>query len=153
MISKVTILNAISETDTFDIFRCVASTHSNSNLLKTHLKLTRKQYYSRMSLLIKAGLVKKEEGRYLLTAIGKVISSAQLNFEAKLESAFENYWKLKAIDSLDSFKERNYIISALIDNEEIKSVLLNEGPDKSKETVNNVGDVSARRDRPLTFNV
>ena len=126
MISKVTILNVIFDRKVSDIFKHVASTHSNSNLLKTHLKLTRKQYYTRMSLLIKTGLVKKENGSYLLTALGKVIYSAQLNFEAKFESALDNYWKLKAIDSLGSFEERNNIISALINNEEIKSVLLYE---------------------------
>jgi hypothetical protein len=96
-----------------------------------------------MSLLIRAGLVKKEEGRYLLTIIGKVISCAQLNFEAKLESAFDNYWKLKAIDSLESFEERNNIISVLIDDEEIKTILLNQGPNKSTEAANRVSDLSA----------
>jgi predicted transcriptional regulator len=91
-----------------------------------------------MSLLIKAGLVKKEKGIYLLTTLGKIISSAQLNLEAKFESALDNYWKLKAIDPLESFEERNNIISALIDNEEIKSVLLNKGPNKSTEALNKV---------------
>jgi predicted transcriptional regulator len=105
-----------------------------------------------MSLLIKAGLVKKEKGIYLVTALGKIISRAQLNLEAKFESAFDNYWKLKAIDSLESFEERNNIISALIDNEEIKSVLLNKGPNTPTEVVNKVG-VPERRDRPSTFNL
>jgi hypothetical protein len=143
LISKVTILNAIFDRRASDIFKCVASTGSNSKLVRAHLKLTRKQYYSRMSLLIRAGLVKKEEGRYLLTIIGKVISCAQLNFEAKLESAFDNYWKLKAIDSLESFEERNNIISVLIDDEEIKTILLNQGPNKSTEAANRVSDLSA----------
>jgi predicted transcriptional regulator len=153
LISKVTILNAISDRTASDIFRCVASTHPNSELLKTHLKLTRKQYYARMSLLIKAGLVKKEKGRYLLTTLGKVISAAQLNLEEKFESAIDNYWKLKAVDSLERFDERNKIISVLIDNEEIKNVLLNEGPNKATEAVKVVGGVPAHRDKPLTFNV
>ena len=138
MVSKVTILNAIFDRTASNLFKCIASTHSNSDLLKTHLKLTRKQYYARMSLLIKAGLVKKEKGIYLLTTLGKIISSAQLNLEAKFESALDNYWKLKAIDPLESFEERNNIISALIDNEEIKSVLLNKGPNKSTEALNKV---------------
>jgi predicted transcriptional regulator len=152
LISKVIILNAIFDRTTSNLFKCIATTHSNSDLLKTHFKLTRKQYYTRMSLLIKAGLVKKEKGIYLVTALGKIISRAQLNLEAKFESAFDNYWKLKAIDSLESFEERNNIISALIDNEEIKSVLLNKGPNTPTEVVNKVG-VPDRRDRPSTFNL
>ena len=147
MISKVTILNAIFDRTASNLFKCIASTHSNSDLLKTNLKLTRKQYYTRMSLLIKSGLVKKEEGVYVLTTLGKIISSAQLNLEAKFESALDNYWKLKAIDSLESFDERNNIISQLIDNEGIKSILLNKGP---TEAVNIVG-VPAHRDKPFNL--
>jgi hypothetical protein len=148
--SKVTILNAIYEKKGSDIFKSIASTHSNSDILITHLKLTRKQYYSRMSLLTKAGLVKKEKGRYLLTALGKVIYSAQLDLEAKFESAFENYWKLKAVDSLQmsSKEEREKVISALIDNQEIKSILLNEEPKLSTEAVNKTGGLD--RDQALT---
>ncbi len=152
MISKVTILNAISDRTASDMFKYVASTHSNSGLLKTHLKLTRKQYYTRMSLLIKTGLVKREKGRYILTALGKVISTAQLMLEAKFQSALDNYWKLKAIDLLESFEERNNIISTLIDNEEIKRVLLNKGPNTPTEAVNKVG-VPVRRDTTLAFNL
>jgi hypothetical protein len=137
LISKVTILSAIFEKKASDIFKSIASTHSNSDILITRLKLTRKQYYLRMSLLVKAGLVKKEKGRYLLTALGKVIHSAQLDLDAKFESALDNYWKLKAIDSLQmpSGEERNKVISALIDDQEIKSVLLNEVPALSTERV------------------
>jgi predicted transcriptional regulator len=135
-----------------DIFKCVASTDSNSKLVRAHLKLTRKQYYPKMSLLIKTGLVKKESGRYLLTALGKVICSALLNLEAKFESALNNYWKLKAIDSLPSIEEREKIISVLIGDEEIKTILLIERPNKLTETVNS-GDMPTRGDKSLTVEV
>ena len=83
-----------------------------------------------MSVLLKAGLVKRQRGRYLLTAFGKVIYSAQMSLEAKIESALNNYWKLKAIDSLEmpSREENNKIISMLIDNQEVKSILMKEEP-------------------------
>jgi hypothetical protein len=139
MISKINILNAISNAKAFDIFKSIASARSNSDILITHLQLTRKQYYSRMSLLINRGLVKKEKGRYLLTAFGRVIYRAELNFEAKLETALDNYWKLKAIDSLQvTSEERRNIISVLIDDQEIKDILLNEEPLKPIETVNKI---------------
>jgi predicted transcriptional regulator len=128
MVSKISLLFAISDKKSSNIFKSIASARSNTDILITQLKLTRKQYYSRMSRLIQAGLVKRQKGRYLLTAFGKVIYSAQMNLEAKIENALTNYWKLKAIDSLEmpSREETEKVISALIDNEEIKSVLMKE---------------------------
>ena len=124
--SKLSILGAISDNRASNILKSIASADSNSDILITELKLTRKQYYSRMSGLIKAGLVKRQRGRYLLTAFGKVIYSAQVTLEAKIESALNNYWKLKAIDSLEmpSREENDKVISMLIDNQEIKDVLI-----------------------------
>ena len=124
--SKLSILGAISDNRASNILKCIASADSNSDILITELKLTRKQYYSRMSGLIKAGLVKRQRGRYLLTAFGKVIYSAQMSLETKIESALNNYWKLKAIDSLEmpSREENDKVISMLIDNQEIKDILI-----------------------------
>jgi len=98
-----------------------------------------------MSLLINGGLVKKEKGRYLLTEFGRVIYSAQLDFEAKLEAALDNYWKLKAIDSLHSAsEERRTVISWLIDDQETKDILLNGEQPKivSGNVVNKVNKVN-----------
>src|SRR6266487_3262501 len=127
LVSKITIIEAISDKIASNIFKSIASSKSNSDILITQLKLTRKQYYSRTSCLLKAGLVKRQKGRYLLTSFGKVIYSAQLNLETKIESALSYYWKLKAIDSSESSgDDLNNIISALIDDQEIKSALTKE---------------------------
>jgi hypothetical protein len=133
----MTILDAISDKKALNIFKSIASTSSNSDILINHLKLTRKQYYSRMSNLIRAGLVKRQKGRYFLTPFGKVIYSAQINLEVKIENAINNYWKLKAIASMDmsSREESNKIISALIDNQEIKSILMKEDSHLSTQSV------------------
>ena len=124
--SKLAILEAISDNRASNILKSIASADSNSDILITELKLTRKQYYSSMSGLIKSGLVKRQRGRYLLTAFGKVIYSAYMNLEAKIDNALSSYWKLKAIDSLEmpSREENDKVISMLIDNEEIKDVLI-----------------------------
>ena len=137
MISKNVILDAISDKRASDIFRSIALANSNSDILITQLKLTRKQYYSRMSSLKEAGLVKRQNGRYLLTAFGKVISSAYMNLEAKIDNALSSYWKLKAIDSMDLSlgQERNKVISVLIDNQEIESVLIKEELHSSTQPV------------------
>lgn len=137
MVSKISLLFAISDNKASNIFKSIASARSNTDILITQLKLTRKQYYSRMSRLMQVGLVKRQKGRYILTAFGKVIYSAQMNLEAKIENALTNYWKLKAIDSLEmpSREERVKVISALIDNEEIKSVLMKEESHMAPEAV------------------
>ena len=135
MLSKLAILDAISEKRGSDIFKSIALATSNTDILITELNLTRKQYYSRMSNLVKAGLVKRQNGRYLLTSFGKVISSAYLNLEAKIDIALDNYWKLKAIDSVELTpqQERNKVISVLIDNQEIQRVLIESNLDSSAQ--------------------
>jgi predicted transcriptional regulator len=99
-LSKVDILHAILDEKTWNIFNIIASSDSKSEILITRLKLTRKQYYSRMARLVQTGLAKRQKSRYLLTAFGKVIQDAEMNFEIRIEDALKNYWKLKAIDTL-----------------------------------------------------
>jgi len=119
-------LNAISDDESLLVFKTIALTSPDSNSLRRKSKLTRKQYYTRTSRLISAGLIKKRNGKYFLTAYGKIIYDAQ----KIIENAHANYWKLKAIDSLEvsdderSIKERRKIIDTLLDDKEIKESLL-----------------------------
>lgn len=128
MISKTSLLYAISDEITSNIFRNIVLAHSKGDILITRLNLTRKQFYSHLSLLTQAGLVKREKGKYLPTAFGKVIYNAMTDLDAKVENALSNYWKLKAIDAIQmlSREESNRLISTLIDDQEIRSILLNE---------------------------
>ena len=122
------VIKLISDDKSLLIFKTIflASGDSSENL-RTQLKLTRKQYYSRISRLTKAGLVKRQKGRYFVTAFGRVIYDAQ----RLLGSAVKNYWKLKAIDSLGVAnddkvprEERMKIIDLMIGNPQIKEILL-----------------------------
>jgi hypothetical protein len=133
MLSTLTILDAMFDKKASDIFKCVASTQLNTEFLIDRLKLTRKQYYSRMSRLTNAELVKRQNGRYLLTEFGKVIHFAYADLQAMIEKTIANYWKLKAIDALDisSKEQRNSIVYALVDNPEIRSILMLEEPPSS----------------------
>lgn len=126
MVLKSAILEAIYDLKTSNIFRTIASKQSSTDILISELKLTRKEYYTRISRLAKAGLVKREKGKYLITAFGRVIYSAYLDLETRIESTIKDYWKLKAIDlmNLSSTEENESIISTLIENQEIKDVLL-----------------------------
>ncbi len=100
-------LNAISDDKSLLVFKTIALTSPDSNSLRRKSKLTRKQYYTRTSRLIRAGLIKKSSGKYFLTAYGKIIYDAQ-----------------KISDDERSLKERRKIIDTLIDDKEIKESLL-----------------------------
>ena len=74
-----------------------------------------------MDSLIKAGLVRKKDGKYCLTSFGKVFYNLQIT----AENALSNYWKLKAIDSFDNLSKEEYhrFIDSLIDNYNVKKIL------------------------------
>jgi predicted transcriptional regulator len=124
----VELIKLMSDDKSVLIFNTIfLASGDTSEILRTRLKLGRKQYYSRMSRLSKAGLVKRQKGRYFVTAFGKVIYNAQ----RLLVSAVKNHWKLKAIDSLkianhDTVpeEERVKIIELMIGNQQIKKILL-----------------------------
>ena len=122
------VIKLISDDKSLLIFCTIyLASGDSSETIRAELKLTRKQYYSRISRLIKAGLVKRQKGKYFLTAFGKVIYDSQ----KLLGTAVKNYWKLKAIDSLGVAndnnmpkEERRRIIEELIGNRQIKDILL-----------------------------
>jgi predicted transcriptional regulator len=120
------ILAAISDKQSLELFRYIAVTNGDSESLRAKLNLTRKQYYSRLSRMTKAGLVKRKNGKHSLTAFGKVVYDAQTT----IEKAVNNYWKLKAVDSLEMSdelprEERAKLIDNLLDNKDIKEILYN----------------------------
>src|SRR5918911_2174659 len=126
MISVADVLKAISDKTSLALLKIVALTKPNTEILIIKTKLTRKQYYSRMSKSMKAGLIKRINGRYTLTGFGKLI---YYNALITMENATSIYWKLKAIDSLEMsddlpLEERQKIIDSFIDNERINEVLI-----------------------------
>jgi CheY-like chemotaxis protein/predicted transcriptional regulator len=119
--SMVDVLNALSDDKALDIFKIIALSNCDSNILITKTKLTLKQYYSKMDSLIKSGLVRKKDGKYTLTSFGKVFYNLQIT----AENALSSYWKLKAIDSFDNLSKEEYhrFIDSLIDNYDVKRIL------------------------------
>jgi transcription initiation factor IIE alpha subunit len=118
------VLKSIADDESLELFRFIATNDSDSESLRNRTKMTRKQYYSRMSRLMKAGLIKRKTGKHTLTAFGRVIYDTQIT----IEGAINNYWKLKAIDSLElsddlPLEERKKLIDNLIDNNGIREIL------------------------------
>lgn len=92
-----TVLEAISDDISLELFKLIALTDGSSESLRANLNVTRKQYYSRLSKITRCGLVKKQDNRYILTTLGNITFEAQ---EA-IQRALQSYWKIKAGDSLD----------------------------------------------------
>ena len=125
-------VKALSDIRSLVLFEAIAVSYPQglrSNDLNQNLQLTSKQLYSRISSLVDAGLVKKRSGRYFLTSYGKVIH-ASLNI---MNKASLNYHKLVAIDAIEasnvnsSFpeEERKNIVQILIQNKQVRDILLN----------------------------
>jgi hypothetical protein len=119
-----TVLEAISDDASLDLFKLIAITNGTSDVLRSNMNITRKQYYSRLFKLIHCGLIKRHDNRYCLTALGRVTYDAQTT----IENALQHYWKIKAIDSFDgkgnlSLEEQRNLIETLIKDQGLKSIL------------------------------
>ncbi len=122
--SAATVLRTIADDKSIELFTTVALETIDSKNLKNRTKLTRKQYYSRLSRMTSAGLVRRKNGKYILTTFGRIVYDSKVT----IENALNNYWKLKAIDSLETSnevpkEEQQKLIETLLDNEKIKAIL------------------------------
>jgi predicted transcriptional regulator len=124
-VSIANILSAIADDKSLVLFDTIAIAGGESDILITRLNLSRKQYYSRISALMKTGLISRKDRQYMLTSLGKIVYDAQL----MIGRATNTIWKLKAIDSIETehklpADERNKIINTLIDNQDIIKILV-----------------------------
>ena len=133
-LSTADVLRCVSDEKALSLFKAIAVSQnqdSSSITLMTKLTLSRKQYYSRMQKLMRAGLIIKrvDDGKYHFTSLGKII----FDIYGKIETAIKYYWKLKAIDSIMMMSvegkklpahECQRIIDTLIHNQEIKDILV-----------------------------
>ena len=123
------ILKKISDDKALVLFNSIAVTNEDKYIPLKEMNLTTKQYYTRVSGLLDAGLVKRHKGKYSLTMLGKVVYQSQ----TIIGKTLAYYWKLKAIESLETSASGSYIppseeikqmINALIDNQQIKDILM-----------------------------
>jgi predicted transcriptional regulator len=119
------VLRIIMDDKSLSLFDTIALSSANTDILINRLGLTKKQYYPRIYDLRRVGLIRKNNAKYHLTAFGKVVYEGQ----KLIGKGIQDYWKLKAIDSIESFEistnERDKIIDAMIQTEEIKNILIN----------------------------
>src|SRR4029453_9314514 len=127
MITEV--LKKISDDKALTLFNSIAVSNGDKYNSVKEMNLTPKQYYSRISGLINAGLIKRHKGKYSLTLLGKVVYDAQMI----IGKALTYYWKLRAIESIEMSsgvrlpkEELTQLINTLIDNHSIKDILFKE---------------------------
>src|SRR6266498_1269865 len=119
------LFKALSDDKSLMLFNTVAMSPGNSSTLVQNLNLTRKQYYSKMNSLTKQGLLIRKNGKYHLTTMGKIIYELQ----SIVGVAVSNYWKLKAIDSLQTPEnlpqhELIKLINTLVEDQELREIIL-----------------------------
>lgn len=125
-ISKLDFLRAISDQLSIDIFNAITTDSTTTENLMRTLTLTRKEYYSGTTRLLKRGLIIRIDGKFRVTAFGRPIYNAQL----KIATALKYSSVLKMIDAIRSYsgmsqEEKNSLIEILIKDLEIKKLVSN----------------------------
>ena len=127
MISISDILKSISDDKSLVLFDTIALSNGESQIQIRKMGLTTKQYYSRISNLMKADLIRRKNGRYSLTVLGRVVYEAQTTIGKSLKY----YWKLKAVESIGMSHsvtlpkdDLSKIVDTLIDNQQIKDIVM-----------------------------
>jgi hypothetical protein len=118
------IFESLSDEQSVILFTTIATGDINSIELRNKVSLTRKQYYSRLSRMIRVGLIRRRSGKLVVTAFGKIVFRSQ----KIVENANNNQWKLKVLDSIDVSEElpreeRRKLLDNLIENKQLKEIL------------------------------
>jgi hypothetical protein len=132
------VLRVISDSNALALFEAIENNNNNNNsnnkdctskLLLTKIQLTRKQYYSRLSEFIKIGLIKRTNGIYSLTTLGKIIYDAKM----QLDSCINDYWKFQLIDQLEKTSSKDNslpkeeftsVINALVSDSKMRDIII-----------------------------
>lgn len=126
--SVIDILQSISDIKSLNMFCSIANNRVESEVLKRTKGLSKKQFYLRTRRLLQVGLVKRSKGSFSLTNFGIVVFHAQL----VIESGIKNYWKLKAVDSIQATggiaeQERKMLIKTILNDNRIENILVKQG--------------------------
>lgn len=132
------VLRLISDSNALALFEAIENNNNDSNnkdcttkLLLTKTQLTRKQYYSSLSEFIKIGLIKRTNGIYSLTTIGKIIYDAK----TQLDSCINDYWKFQIIDQLEKTSSKDNslpkeeftsVINALVSDSKMRDIIMSQ---------------------------
>jgi len=122
--SVVGVLKALSDPKALAIFNLIALSNVDRGFLPSQLNLSTRGCHYRVSRLLRTGVITQKNGKYCITSFGLLVHHAQ----NLIGLALESYWKLSAIDSLETSHriprhEYNKIVSNLLSDENIKEIL------------------------------
>ena len=153
--SITSILKKISDDKALILFNHIAVSDGDRYIPLREMDLTTKQYYSRISGLLDVGLIRRHKGKYSLTLLGKVVYDAQMTIGKTLAY----YWKLKAIESVETTAsvttdlpegEIVQLINALIDDHQIKDILLKTNSVPTSESRSTVSKTTPLTEQRIT---
>jgi hypothetical protein len=125
MVQSVAIIfNSLSDEQSVMLFTIIATKSISSVELRSKMSLTRKQYYSKLSRMIRVGLIKRKSGKLVVTTLGKIVYELQ----KVVQDAYNNHWKLKVLDSIEMSEElpreeRKKLMDNLIEDSRLKQIL------------------------------
>jgi predicted transcriptional regulator len=131
-LSVETVFSALSDNKSLSLFNIIGimSSHASDgqptgDILISRMNLTRRQYYTRISRLVDAGLITKKRARFVLTSLGSIVYETYKTIGV----AIQNRWRLQAIDTLITHgmpaEERHKLINTLLgDYDTFKEILL-----------------------------
>ena len=112
-------LRVIADQESLQLFFAIAT---KNGIVSKNLRrlggLTKKEYYSRTSLMLETGLIKRTKGVFKLTAFGQVMYQACL----QIDEAVQHFSVLKVIDVIDENtaiedEERQKLVTLLMEKD------------------------------------
>jgi hypothetical protein len=112
-------LRVIADQESLQLFFAIATKNGiDSKDLRRLGNLTKKEYYSRTSLMLETGLIKRIKGFFRLTAFGQVMYQACL----QIDEAVQHFSVLKVVDVIDENtaiedEERQKLVTLLMEKD------------------------------------
>ena len=112
-------LRVIADQESLQLFFAIAT---KNGIVSKNLRrlggLTKKEYYSRTSLMLETGLIKRTKGVFRLTAFGQVMYQACV----QIDEAVQHFSVLKVIDVIDENtaiedEERQKLVTLLMEKD------------------------------------
>ena len=148
------VLKKISDDKALTLFNSIAVSNGDRYLPLKEMNLTTKQYYSRIAGLVDVGLIKRNNGKYFLTLMGKVVYQSQM----LIGKTLSYFWKLKAIESVEMSsnveipkEELSQLINSVIDNHQIRDILMKTISVSSSESKSTVSERTPPIEQKITI--
>ncbi len=106
------VFKSISDHKTLVLFDTIAHSDSEMDPPISMLEFTKKQYYSRIHSPTNSGLITRQKGKYYLTSFERIVSF----YQSRIARALDNFWKLKALDSISEDSGNDLRLKELYSN-------------------------------------